>query len=247
MTAGFYHGPRWVPSDGTSFEAITLAALHQCATPHHIHVVGDSTLRFFYSALLTRFNVSRAAPHHFMDESDECAFSKVGWPKFDTPLEKRCMARWAGRCRDTNNSLISSCTYDHTSLDGWRLTFEYFHGSEFARHQPATLSPWLPGSRPDVVIFSAGVWEALDASQRVSAYESRVQASLEAIAAARLTCLVCADTTGSPPLAIVLGNGACAGAQHLRSRQTRGWWWPHVSFERRLMRKGNTLLASWAR
>ena len=64
-----------------------------------LHVAGDSTMRFFYAGLLSRFNGtaerSRGYPLHWLPSNDSCAFAKVGWPS--TP-SNRCYDRWRGRC-----------------------------------------------------------------------------------------------------------------------------------------------------
>jgi hypothetical protein len=142
MDQGFWNGSLWIPADGSVWQAISASQILQSFQNLSVLVVGDSTMRFHYSAWLDFFNMSRPYPHHVLPDQDECAFSKVGWPTHSS-----CAQKWRGPCRDA----MVNCIYSHTRQNV-RLTFTWW------RHGLPMMT--LPKHPYDVVILSTGVWEA---------------------------------------------------------------------------------------
>eukprot|EP00662_Eupelagonemidae_sp_cell21_P044288 gene44288-10164_t len=136
---GFWDDGAWVPAGGLAAAPLPLRSLLSCASqrPRWVHVVGDSSTRFFYSALLTLFNVSRAHPHHFMPDGDECSRRAAGLVQVVIVLV-----------------MVLQCGHDHRA-GGWRLTFEWWHhGLTFAKEGRTLALPRLArdaSTTPDVV------------------------------------------------------------------------------------------------
>jgi len=91
--------------------------------PLWIHVIGDSTMRFFYAAWLSLFNGTqsrqRGYPLHWLPDDDACSFVRVKWV---TDSTNECYRRWRGTCN-------SICSLDAVSSKStpwaWRLSFEW--------------------------------------------------------------------------------------------------------------------------
>ena len=142
MDQGFWNNGIWIPADGNIFHNIPASQVLRHYPNLSIRIVGDSTMRFHYSAWLDFFNISHDFPHHFINDNDSCAFSKVGWP-----IAGPCANRWRGPCRDN----MINCIYSH-SYKSINITFEWWrHGLSLPKNK-FTYS--------DIVILSTGVWEA---------------------------------------------------------------------------------------
>ena len=123
--------------------------------PLWIHVIGDSTMRFFYAAWLSLFNGTqsrqRGYPLHWLPDDDACSFIRVKWV---TDSTNECYRRWRGTCN-------SICSLDAVSSKStpwaWRLSFEWLShrhvgsktyllasGTRFASAAPSlALMDWL--------------------------------------------------------------------------------------------------------
>merc|ERR1712228_553989 len=83
-----------------------------------IHLIGDSSMRFWYASFLTILNGSTRRPGfplHELPVSDECAFVRGS-------ALSQCVLRWRGPCDEDE----FGCTLDAQG-PGWRLTFEWWH------------------------------------------------------------------------------------------------------------------------
>lgn len=171
-------------------------------------------MRFFYSALLDVFNISRQFPFHKLPESDECAFSRVGWPSAG-----KCAVKWRGPCRDAN----AGCTYDHQHKNV-RLLFTWWHNG-----LPLKL-PWQrPNLNVDLLVTSTGIWESFSGKlSDVGLYElvqKNVHRIFHSVNAKRR---------------ILLSNGVCKGLQRAFF-STRNEW-PNSDVERRVLYSNKALL-----
>ena len=191
MDRGIWVGERWVTATGLHVGRASRDPFRQ--SNRTIVVVGDSTTRFFYSALLDVFGVRRTYPLHYLPPTDRCSFARVGWPS-----RGECAWRWRGPCRDSN----SGCSYDHR-WRGVRMVFFWWHHG-----LPLRLAP---PPAVDLLITSAGVWEAMgtrgDGEYR-SAVRSSVSGVVEAVAAR---------------FSVVLSNGVCLGMQQAFFPRFRTW------------------------
>ncbi len=153
-----------------------------------ILVVGDSSMRFLYSALVDSFGIVRPYPHHSLPESDPCAFSRVGWPS-----NGPCAMKWRGPCRDAN----AGCTYNH-SWRGIKLKFVWWRNG---------LRLKLPvREQVDLLLTSAGIWESM-AQKNMVAYRDVVRTNVLKIVSA-----VGAKQT------ILFSNGVCRRSQNMYFR-----------------------------
>ena len=217
-----------------------------------LHVAGDSTMRFFYAGLLSRFNGtaerSRGYPLHWLPSNDSCAFAKVGWPSTPT---NRCYDRWRGRCHPGSKN---GCWLDARGVraDGimWRLTFEWWHhsGKSEALSTPLELGATLQGasqSEPQAVYVGLGIWEALWNSKTSHApskiYAARLDSGLAQISRLR-------DMLSAQSVLFILGNGGCRDQQpqwrHLVGPKAD---FPGAGFERQVVVQGNRILEAFAR
>ena len=219
--------------------------------PLWLHVVGDSTMRFFYAGLLSYFNgTERRAPGfplHWLPSNDSCAFAKTGWPT----THNNCYRRWRGKC---DESQANGCFLDARGLD-WRVTFSWWHTNKNATRIQALKLPWrnessgepISADRPVAVLVGLGVWEALWTTKTNTApskvYAERVSSGLTAVARMR-------EELGGGSAVFLFGNGACRFHQRLPFvRRVTGPKadFPGASYEAQVVGRGNALLDAYAR
>ena len=145
-----------------------------------IHVIGESTHRFFYAALLTHFNGTVRMPGfplHWLPNEDRCSFLSHGW---SSDSRDPCFQAWRGVCNGNRwKDGRPECVIDAESSD-WRLTFEwyqYYNGVRDVNHSfhlpslARTASAW-----PSLLVWGTGVGEVVRCGV---AYETCVRQSME--------------------------------------------------------------------
>ena len=215
MEHGWWIGEKWVTSAGLLIPSRKQTRARLRNKRRTLLVVGDSTMRFLYSAILDTFDINRLYPHHRMPVTDACAFEKIGWP-----TSGACATRWRGPCKDNNHG----CSYLH-KWSRLRLIFTWWRNN-----LPLT----LPHRKPDLLLTSTGVWEAMGI-RNLSRYRKTVRRNVRKVISAT-----------SPRRTIIFSNGICLGAQRVFHPETLNmslWITPNV--ERRIL-IGNLELAAVA-
>ena len=116
--------PHYLP-DPLNHTADTCRAAHGW-----VHLVGDSTVRFLFAALLAIHGVKRvrmyqegrlvsastSPPVHILPDDHPCSFASWGLHSNST-----CTQMWHGACQDENKI---GCVYDSGNAAGTRISFE---------------------------------------------------------------------------------------------------------------------------
>ena len=136
------------------------------SSPFWLHIIGDSTMRFLFAALLTIFNGTNRAdkfPVHTLPDSERCSFLKYrGWP----PPFDRCARQWRGSAYDASSRSYTVVGAVHDARGPhWRLSFEWWHADE--RNKPSQRQPLMLSSRSGFVVNRTGnMWAKREAQQR---------------------------------------------------------------------------------
>lgn len=157
---GWWEGDVWKASTGASYLPSAPVSARPNAT---VWVLGDSTMRFFYAALLAAFQVPHESPLHRLPNADPCSFRRVGWTS-----SGKCARRWRGPCGEHSRR---ECTLEYNA-SGTRLMFSWWRpGMELIPPVRAT----------DLLVTSCGVWEAMNEKER---YEGNVRSHIEHLTSA---------------------------------------------------------------
>ena len=194
MDKGWWVGNQWMTLTGTSTPLCHSSCIRQLTRKNRtLLVVGDSTMRFMYAAILSALNVKHQYPNHRLPSADECSFERVGWP-----TSGKCALRWRGPCRDDKHG----CTYAHM----WhktRLVFTWWRN-----RLPLT----LPVNRNvDLLLVSTGIWEAMGI-KNTTVYRETVRNNIRAIIDAV-----------RPHRSILFSNGVCLGFQKVFFKSFSHW------------------------
>lgn len=163
MDQGWWSGRTWKTLSGATPHLCSRSCIRHLWHRKNktLLVVGDSTMRFLYAAILHILKVNHSYPHHWLPPNDVCAFERVGWP-----VGGPCATRWRGPCRDNRHG----CTYSHA----WHkinLVFVWWRNN-----LPLT----LPVRDVDLLLSSTGVWEAMG-NKNSSLYRSAVRVNMQRI------------------------------------------------------------------
>lgn len=179
-------GTQWVTSSGIQVPRFSKHDFRH--SNRTLLVVGDSSMRFLYSAILDAFGLhDRPYPFHWLPDDDPCSFAQVGWPQSGP-----CADKWRGPCRDA----ADGCTYEHT-WHGIRLIFTWWHDK-----LPLTLPI---KDNVHLLVTSTGIWEMFGDDGSLNTrhtYRSAVRQNLQSIVHAV-----------QPKFTVAFSNGICLGAQ----------------------------------
>ena len=169
------------PSTGVSaIDAVRDCCIRGNREQLWIHVIGESTHRFLYAALLTHFNGTVRMPGfplHWLPNEDRCSFKLRGW---SSDGRHPCFRAWRGVCNDQHQrDGRPACVIDAESND-WRLTFEWYQyyvgvgDVNHSFHLPSLAR--TAGSWPSLLVWGTGVGEVVRCGR---AYRPCLRQSIE--------------------------------------------------------------------
>ena len=235
------------PSPGNGLRSFDRASALACLENARVVVVGDSTTRFFYAALLSLLRGHdqvwpKDQPLFWLPKSDPCSFYTAGWASGQGCSKDVCCRRWRGRCH--GGRAAATCA-PPIAVGATDLRFVWWtkaepeerHGHTYAALATLARPPDGRDGRRVVLVAGLGLWDLLFTSP-----DARANRTDAALLCERVGFFLenaqrhVGSTDATPP--VFLGLSTCPHANEYFPKW-RGW--PHGPVRKRVAAVGDSL------